>query len=40
MELEATCGVGGEDDGRADGSFGRSTEDDGDVSVHVEPWHY
>jgi hypothetical protein len=34
---EATLGVGGEDNGRADDSYGRSTEDDKDVLVHAEP---
>jgi hypothetical protein len=35
---EATWVVGGEDDGRADGSLGRSTKDGRDVLVHAEPW--
>jgi hypothetical protein len=29
---------GGEDDGGAGGSRGRSSEDGGDVLVHAEPW--
>jgi hypothetical protein len=33
---EATCGVGVEDDGRADGSIGRSIEDDRDVPLHAK----
>jgi hypothetical protein len=36
--VEGTDGDGGEDEGRAGGSFGGSTEDDGDVPVHAEPW--
>jgi hypothetical protein len=32
------AGDGGEDDGGAGGSLGRSLEDDGDVPVHVETW--
>jgi hypothetical protein len=32
--VEGTDGDGGEDEGRAGGSFGGSTEDDIDVPVH------
>jgi hypothetical protein len=31
------AGDGGEDDGGAGGPLGRSTEDDEDVPLHVEP---
>jgi hypothetical protein len=34
---EVTRGVGVEDDGRADGSIGRSIEDGRDVPLHAEP---
>jgi hypothetical protein len=34
---EATCGVGGKDDGQADGSLVRSAEDGEDVSLHAGP---
>jgi hypothetical protein len=35
---EGTSRDGGEDDGGAGGSSSRSSEDSGDVPVHVEPW--
>jgi hypothetical protein len=36
---EATCGVGGEDDDRADGSLSRLAENGIHVSVHADYWH-
>jgi hypothetical protein len=35
---EGTLRDGGEDDGGAGGSLGRSSEDGGDIPVHAEPW--
>jgi hypothetical protein len=37
MEARGTDGDGGEDDGGAGGSLGGSGEDDGDVTIHIEP---
>jgi hypothetical protein len=38
ISLSGTNGDGGEDEGKAGSSLGRSPEDGGDVLVHAESW--